>query len=460
MNQVVSVSLKSAASSLQSAIESSWSRRDFLKATAAAAALLLIGCKVDTDQKVKEFPLGVAAADPEGDNIQLWTQYIGKKDLRLMLWLEDDVDLQNPLLNIEVSPNSHGYVQLQINDLQPGERYMYSFVEFKGSKSTQVFYNGRFRSSLPQGAIEPVRFAAGSCASNYMIPFTLEKAGLRRNLDAFIFLGDTSYNDSASDPESYRKIWSKNLKKRGFQRVRSANCQISTWDDHEIVNDWDPETIDPTLLRHGLDAYFEHMPVKRNPQRPDQIWRKLSFGDTVDVFVLDSRSDRRPSTMNTPEAQYLSVEQLAWLKRGLNDSSAVFKLIVNSVPISHFPGVLFDSGEAQRWSGYASQRADILNYIEGNQIPGVLWLAGDVHFAAMGRVDKTGPGSRSTEVTVGPFCQVINPLGGFLPRSQFDWCAAVFNYVELAFEPATGEVEVIYRGDFDNELARKTYKLV
>jgi histidinol dehydrogenase len=48
--------------------------------------------------------------------------------------------------------------------------------------------------------------------------------------------------------------------------------------------------------------------------------------------VLDSRSERLPSTITSEHEQYLSRAQMDWFKQALVDSPCTFKVIMNSVP--------------------------------------------------------------------------------------------------------------------------------
>ena len=50
---------------------------------------------------------------------------------------------------------------------------------------------------------------------------------------------------------------------------------------------------------------------------PERIWRKVPFGKTADVFVLDTRGERKPSTRGSANPVYVSREQMDWLKREL-----------------------------------------------------------------------------------------------------------------------------------------------
>jgi hypothetical protein len=132
-----------------------------------------------------------------------------------------------------------------------------------------------------------------------------------------------------------------------------------------------------------------------------------------------------------------------WLKDALMASTSVFKIILNSVPISDFPGA-FDFAQNDRWEGYAAQRTEILSFIDDNAIAGVLWLAGDFHLAFISNVATSGPGSSQREVLAGPGAQEPNALLPSLTGSQFAFKTGTNNYTTLRFDPATGEVRVAY----------------
>lgn len=171
------------------------------------------------------------------------------------------------------------------------------------------------------------------------------------------------------------------------------------------------------------------------------------------MFVLDCRSERRPSTRDDDDAQYISPAQMDWLKAGLLESRAVFKIIVNSVPISNFPALL-DLAHNDRWEGYAAQRTEILTHIDEHEIQGVLWVAGDFHLASIGRVSMSGPGSHATEILVGPGAQVPNPLVLTLAAPQFEWASGVNNYATLRLDPSAREITVTYFSGSGSEIHR------
>ena len=85
---------------------------------------------------------------------------------------------------------------------------------------------------------------------------------------------------------------------------------------------------------------------------------------------MDTRYYREPS-----EGQMLGPIQLSWLKRKLKNSTAKFKVICSSVPMT--PGV--KPGSKDTWDGYSLERMEIFSYIKKNKINGVFVLAADRH---------------------------------------------------------------------------------
>jgi alkaline phosphatase D len=197
------------------------------------------------------------------------------------------------------------------------------------------------------------------------------------------------------------------------------------------------------------------MPMCRDGECPERLWRKVRFGKTVEVFVLDSRGERKKSA-SPPE--YLSRAQMDWLKQSLASSTAMFKVIVNTVPITRFPQ-MFATTRRDRWEVFPHQRDEILSFTESGKVPGVLWLAGDFHLAMIGRANATGLGSRSLEVLAGPGAQLGNPFVPWLFGRQYDWASAENNVTTLKFDPAKKRVTVSYWGADNRKVHEAAYRM-
>ena len=73
----------------------------------------------------------------------------------------------------------------------------------------------------------------------------------------------------------------------------------------------------------------------------------------------------------------LGIAQLADLKAWLSASTASWKFIAFSVPFS------LHSKDGDCWYGFQYERAHILDYIQQNNITGVMFLSGDRHWAGV-----------------------------------------------------------------------------
>ena len=407
------------------------------------------------------FDLGVASGDMEPERGIIWTHRADAAPLVALVWPEAaDGSLGSPVFATPVETPPSGFVHVEARGLISGAFHRYGFYEVDDDgQATARSELGRFRSAPAATATpERLRLGATSCTDHERDMAVLERAGSRFDLDLFLMLGDTSYNDGATNVTQYRDAWARTLDHEGYRLLRASSSLLCTWDDHEVDNNWDPETISASQLQAARTAFFENQPIEELAEAPERIYRNKRWGQTLEVFVLDCRGERRPSSRLTPTAQYISPEQMSWLKDGLRDSPCVFKVIMNSVPISDFP-LPFDAAADDRWEGYAAQRLEILQHIDDLAIGGVLWISGDFHLASMGRVSRDGAGAEQLEVLAGPGAQVANPLHVALTGDQFDWASGVNNYMVFELDPANGEVRILVHDGDDRVVHTAVYDL-
>ncbi len=460
-------------------------RRHFLRVTAIGTAGFVLGCGkpgallddggtpdeldggtsaedggVDAGQLVPDepelvmesfnFALGLASGDVEATRAVLWTRVVGASQLRLRVWrMEGDVYAER-VADESVSPGDGGFVHLDVSGLIPGTRYRYAFFEENAGQLGARSAIGRFRAALGPGALEPLLFGASSCTQQGTTPTPLGKAGERTDLDLFLLLGDTSYNDGANSLSEFRTRWAANFASPEYRKLRASTSVLATWDDHEVDNNFNPETIDATKFGIARSTFFESLPLRRDTTSPDRLWKSVRWGDTAEFFVLDGRGERKPSTRtgNNPHI-YLSREQLDWLKTGLKNSTAKFKVILNSVPITDFGFSVF-TGDG--WVSYPQQRTEILSFIETETIHGVLWVSGDHHFASVGAVSLNGRGANALEVLAGPGAQSANPAHFALRPPRWPFATGTNNYTTFGLNPTTGKVRVTFLDGNDRSL--------
>lgn len=403
------------------------------------------------------FSLGVSSGDVSDDGAVLWTRHDGAERLLLAVYDDEEGEPGQGVASVPVAGRSDDdrgcFVHAVLGGVTPGARYHYCFLRLDpDGVPFSRSHVGRFQAGRAEDDDSPLLVGASACTKAGQ-DLRLIEDGSRAGADLWTLLGDTVYADGAEDIAGFRGAWQEGLSAPAYQRLRARVPVFATWDDHEVRNNFDPETTDAAVLRSARRAFFEHQPLAREPDDGDRIWRRRRFGKTLEVFVLDTRGERRPSTRETEEPIYISPAQMSWLKQGLRESEAVFKILVNSVPIADFP---FPFEMADRWQGYARQRAELLSFIDDEGIRGALWLSGDIHMGCVGRVSKEGPGQGALEVIVGSTANFTNPLAAVFGAPQFDFATAENNTATLELHPATGEVVVRFFGR-DGLLGERRY---
>ncbi|HEX2510487.1 MAG TPA: alkaline phosphatase D family protein [Microvirga sp.] len=204
----------------------------------------------------------------------------------------------------------------------------------------------------------------------------------------------------------FRGNYKYNLLDRHLRAFNAEVPMLAQWDDHEVTNNWSPakslaadkrytERAVPLLAARAARAFHEYMPIAATPREAGRVYRKVAYGPLLDVFFIDMRSYRGPNTDNVqagegPETVFLGAQQLAWLKRGLHNSRATWKVIAADMPLGlivHDDFVNRKGSEAiAQGNGPALGReleiAHLLSFIKHARIRNVVWLTADVHYTA------------------------------------------------------------------------------
>jgi alkaline phosphatase D len=377
------------------------------------------------------FPMGVSSGGMTADGALFWGRAVHPAEqIILRVWRQAPEPGQVVLVfEGEVQASDRGYIKHRLEGLAPWTWYSYAFYLRDGQgQDTARSPVGRVRTALPQGALYPITVGGSACTNARTAPFIALEDLVEEPLDLFISTGDTTYNDAAQTLEQYRTLWQNVLTDPGYSAVLPRVGSYWTWDDHEVDNNWNPETFPQERFEAAVQAYDDSLPVELGPER--RLWRSYRWGDTAEFFILDSRGERLPSTQGQAGATYISQAQLDWLIEALRQSPAHFKVILNSVPITRMPDVWPETRD--RWQGYDAQRQVLLDAIVEHDVRHVWFLTGDLHVGFVSHVEPSGPAYRVREIALGPGGSGINPLpalerDGFLepdtvfPSQQFEY---------------------------------------
>jgi alkaline phosphatase D len=267
-------------------------------------------------------------------------------------------------------------------------------------------------------------------------PFSVMDAVRAQRPDFFLHLGDTIYADRNGTATSLPEFWAKYRNNRDDAATQALHSETSvyvTWDDHEVADNYLPGH---PLAPIGYKAFLDYWPIRRDPLAPNRIYRSFRWGKALELFILDVRQyrDRALRTM-------LGNAQKSWLLNGIAKSSAIFKFIATPVTM--------DGGGSDRWDGYAKERAEILRFINGRKIPGVVFLSADLHYAAITRI-RRGGGLR--DIAAGPLGGPLNRItDGSVSRFEF-FSAENFNFAKITVDPKAAPAHALVEFiDQDNQ---------
>jgi len=138
------------------------------------------------------------------------------------------------------------------------------------------------------------------------------------------------------------------------------------------------------LWANSLQALYEFNPLEKD----EILYRKQRFGKHVEIFFPDFRSYRsaNPDNDNDDLAAMMGQEQLGWLKNGLKESTATWKIISSHDPLGVVTGGDGDRDsfgqEDPKIKGRELELKDLLGFIHDEDISGVVSLTSDVHYTA------------------------------------------------------------------------------
>ena len=236
--------------------------------------------------------------------------------------------------------------------------------------------------------------------------------------------------------DEFRGQFRYNLLDHNLRAFHAAVPQINQWDDHEVTNNWYPGEVldDPryqierradVLARRGRQAFFEYLPIREQHGQDGRIYRVISYGPLLDVFVVDMRSYKdanTPGLESAADGGVFGQRQLRWLKQALRASTATWKVIAADLPVglvvpdgtSAIEGIA--QGEAGAPLGRELEVADLLRFISRRRITGTVWLTADVHYTAAHHYSP----DRAVFQDFAPFWEFVSgPLnaGGFGPNA-------------------------------------------
>lgn len=358
---------------------------------------------------------GVASGDPLPDRVIIWTRLTPDErgESFPVKWIVAKDEEMTEIVNegIATAAAQRDYtIKIDVLGLEPNQYYYYQFLQ-KGKASVL----GRTKTA-PKRAASKVKLAAISC-TNYEAGYynALVMLSKEDSLDAIIHLGDYIYEyepggyaneelDRHHLPakelvslEDYRTRYAQYRLDDDFQEVHRLHPFITIWDDHEIANNahtygaqnHQEEEGDYLIRRQAAQqAYYEWLPIRESAG--GQLYRKITMGKLVDLFMLDERVVGRSAPLEStsdinydqPSRSMLGAQQFQWLTKSLSSSEARWKIIGNQVIFSDFDYTKVKPEKPKNmdaWDGYPAEKKKIIQFIKEHQIENLIFVSGDTH---------------------------------------------------------------------------------
>ncbi|WP_229602190.1 alkaline phosphatase D family protein [Vibrio parahaemolyticus] len=365
----------------------SLSRRDFMKVVSSTAvATGLIGCGSDDNESVAvSFVHGVASGDPTQTQVIIWTRVTTAASYVDVSWqVASDMEFLNVVQSgVFTTDTGRDFtVKVDVQNLNANSQYYYRFIV--GEMMSEV---GQTQ-TLPEDGVEKASMAVVSCANYPAGYFHVYREILNQHeqspFDVVLHLGDYIYEygaggyaseDAAAlgrEPskgtecitlDDYRKRYAQYRQDADLQALHAKLPMIAVWDDHELANDtWkngaenhqDDEGSFIDRRAAAAAAWTEWLPVRENTFSNMLIYRQFSFGNLVNLMMLDTRLVGRDKPLDyfslsaptmeaigglvaqsrSADGELLGTEQLAWLMNEFNTHDAKWNVLGQQVLMS------------------------------------------------------------------------------------------------------------------------------
>ncbi|MDX2302621.1 MAG: alkaline phosphatase D family protein [Microscillaceae bacterium] len=308
-------------------------------------------------------------------------------------------DKENPVQRFKTSSlitvKENAFVAQIIAEVQPSKKYQYELY-INGKKINRP-YPLEFQSQiLWRWRAEPpsFKFAFGSC--NYVNEIEVDRAGapygndfqiytsiLNRKPDFMIWGGDNIYLREV-DWDTRTGILHRNTHTRSFPGLQALLASVhhyAIWDDHDFgPNDADRSY---TLKRNTLEAFKLFWMNPSYTFENEGITGSFVWGD-AEFFLMDDRYFRSPNNSNFGEVAFFGEKQVQWLLDALKSSIATFKFVVCGGQIIN------TEPHHENYAKYQTERQRLLQAIQSENIPGVLFLTGDRHYTELSKMERAG----------------------------------------------------------------------
>jgi alkaline phosphatase D len=280
--------------------------------------------------------------------------------------------------------------------------------------------------TFPSGSTDSCTFAVFADVANVDRVATSYKNGKDDDALFALQIGDFDHRDPqtlTAMRAMHRDMKDESLLHGGdfAEHITSKMALVHVWDDHDYGGN--DEDKDFAGREDAQQAFDEHWPTYSRPNAAEGLWHSFTCG-AAEFFVLDLRSQRDPGTdtddsdKSMLDGDLITDDQKDWLKDGLDNSTAKWKIIVSSVNTNKDAR----PSSIDIWHSYSTEAEEIADYISDNSIDDVFVLSADLHTG--GGIDDGTNGLFGVPEMTMPH---TNLVGGAGAATRGTWSEGVTN---------------------------------
>jgi alkaline phosphatase D len=282
---------------------------------------------------------------------------------------------------VETSAEMDYSALLDLKDLQPSTSYTYDVLV----NGESVFADNKptFRTYPSKGEQATFSVAFGGGARYNPPKEKIWDVIAGRSPDGILLLGDNVYIDQPKSRTKQRVHYYRRQLRPEFQRLTASTSVYAVYDDHDLgVDDSSggPRKFKPSWKFESWKVFRENWnnPAYGGGDELPGCWFDFSIGD-VDFFMLDNRYYR-----SFEDGTMLGPEQKEWLLDKLKASDATFKVLASGTLWTEHA----DKGGRDSWWGVKEERNEIFDFIETENIGGVILLSADRHRTDVYKIER------------------------------------------------------------------------
>lgn len=330
---------------------------------------------------------------------RIWAR-AGKEETLSLHWKEKG-SAETKSQNREAKLEADYTLIWDLEGLKPDTEYEYQIGRAEDKLEQLPVYS--FSTAALDNEINEVSIALLSCVHDDAYEPAPTWDRLReKDPDILLLIGDTPYIDATNldyQHRRYREFFSVSE----LQNIIQSIPLYSVWDDHDFgKNDTDGNLPGKENSRTAFTHYRANPSYGNGKQG---IYTSFRRGP-VEVFILDVRwfAGTEPSPTQPDKVSILGIDQWDWLKKGLKNSDAEFKVLASSMI---WNGATRPN-KPDHWGNYPHEKEALFNFIGENDISGVVLIGGDIHRSRILRYPTTSSaGYDITELIISPFHESV-----------------------------------------------------